>query len=118
MNIEDYEKSIIELHKLGESAYYIMVNDNYPERSEIDRTNETIRIFNMRNGRVWTELYNQGDVLLLTDVCENFIKISKEDVGVNLLFCVSLPRYKGNWEWNYAVINLERIMDFNHFQMF
>ena len=93
INIEDYEKSIIELQKLGESAYYIMLNDNYPVWSEIDRTNE-IKIFKMRNAREITELYNKADVSKLTDIYGKFLKVSQKECGIIPLLCQSTWLYK------------------------
>ena len=94
INIEDYEKSIIELQKLGESAYYNMLNDNYPDWSEIDRTNEIIKIFKMRNAREITELYNKAAVTKLTDVYGKFLKVTQKECGFIPLLCQTTWLYK------------------------
>ena len=52
-----------------------------------------IRKFNIKNGEELTQLYLKSDVLLLTCVFEKFIKVSLNEIGINPLYCVSLPGY-------------------------
>ena len=62
--LEYYEKPIEDLIKSGEKAYFSKVKNKNPDREEIDRTNEIIKLFNIKNGRELTELYNKADVIL------------------------------------------------------
>ena len=50
-SLEDYEKPIEELIECGKEALYSMVKNKCPDQEEVDRTNETIRYFNLKNGR-------------------------------------------------------------------
>ena len=57
------------------------------------RTKEIIKRFNIKNGEELTEIFSKRDVLLLTCVFENFVKVSVNEFGINPLYCVSLPGY-------------------------
>ena len=69
-----------------------MKND-YPSDEETQRTKETIKRFNIKNGEEFTQLLLESDVLLLTCVYVKFIKASVNEFGIGLLYCVSLPGY-------------------------
>ena len=116
--IEDYEKPIEELQILGKEAYYSKLDNYYPEKTEIDRTNHIINILKIKNGRELTRLYNKADVMLLADIFENFMNMSKKEFKINPLYNISLPGYTWDVGLRYTNINLERIQDVNMFQLF
>ena len=89
--LEDYEKPIDELLKADKEAYFSKTKNKIPNQNEIDRTNEIIRLFDIRNGRELTELYCKADVILLADIFEKFIEVSKTEFGINPLYHISLP---------------------------
>ena len=68
--LEDYDKPIDELLKAGNEAYFSKTANKIPDQKEMDRTNEIIKLFNIKNGRELTELYNKADVILLADIFE------------------------------------------------
>ena len=72
--LEDYEKPIAELLKAGNEAYFSKTKNKIPDQEEINRTNEIIKVFNIKNGRELTELYNKADVILLADIFEKIYR--------------------------------------------
>ena len=54
--LEDYERPIDVLLKTGKEAYFSKTKNKISDQEEIDRTNEIIRLFNIKNGRELTEL--------------------------------------------------------------
>ena len=56
-------------------------------------------------------MYLEGDVILLADVFEKFIKIFVEDFGVNPLYCVSLPGYTWQCGMKHTDMKLQTLQD-------
>ena len=116
--LEDYEKPIEELLKAGSEAYFSKTANKIPDQKEIDRTNEIIRFFNLKNGRALTELYCKADVILLADIFEKFINVSKTEFGINPLYHISLPGTTWSNGLKYTKTELELIKNVDLFQMF
>ena len=116
--LEDYEKPIEELLKAGNEAYYSKTANKIPDQKEIDRTNEIIKLFNIKNGRELTKLYCKADVILLADIFEKFIEVSKTEFGINPLYHISLPGTTWSNGLKYTKIELELIKNVDLFQMF
>ena len=116
--LEDYEKPIDELIKSGKKAYFSETKNKIPDQEEIDRTNEIIKLFNIKNGRELRELYNKADVLLLADIFEKFIKVSISEFGINPLYHISLPGTTWSNGLKYTKVELELIKNVDFFQMF
>ena len=116
--LEDYERPIEDLLKAGNEAYYSKTKNEIPDQKEIDRTNEIIKLFNIKNGRELTELYNKADVILLADIFEKFIEVSKTEFGINPLYNISLPGTTWSNGLRYTKIELELIKNVDLFQMF
>ena len=89
-----------------------------PDRGEVDRTNDVIRLFNIKNGRQLTELYCKADVILLADIFEKFIEVSRTEFGINPLYHISLPGTTWSNGLKYTKIELELIKNVDLFQMF
>ena len=70
-----------------------------------------LKKFNLKDGEKLTQLYLKSDVLLLSCVFENFIKVSFEEYRNNPLYCVSLPGYTWQCGSKYKRINLKTIQD-------
>ena len=49
--LEDYEKPIEQLINAGKEAYFSKTKNTIPDQNERDRTNEIIKLFNIKNGR-------------------------------------------------------------------
>ena len=116
--LEGYEKFIEELLKSGKEAYFIKTKNKIPDKEEIDRTNEIIKLFNIKSGRELTELYNKADVILLADIFEKFIKVSISEFGINPLYHISLPGTTWSNGLKYTKLELELIKNVDLFQMF
>ena len=58
-----------------------------------------------------TEKYLESDVLLLACVFEKFVKISVNEYGINLLYCVSLPGYTWQCGLKYTGIKLQSLQN-------
>ena len=89
-NIDDYQKPGDNLMK---EDFFRELKNKCPDDEEIERTNEIIRLFDIKNGEELTEIYLRSDVLLLACVFEKLIKVSVKEFGINPLYCVSLPGY-------------------------
>ena len=116
--LEDYENSIDELLKAGNEAYFSKTKNKIPDMEEINRTNEIIKLFNIKNGRELTELYCKADVILLADIFEKFIKVSITEFGINPLYHISLPGTTWSNGLRYTKVELELIKNVDLFQMF
>ena len=70
-----------------------------------------INRFNIKNGKELTEKHLKSDVLLLACVFEKFIKVSVNEIGINPLYCVSLPGYTWQCGLKYTGIKLQTLQD-------
>ena len=84
---EDYDKPV---DNLENKDFFSNLKNKCPDDSEIDRTREIIKKFNIKDGKELTELYCKCDVLLLTCVFEKFISVSQNEFGISPLYFVSL----------------------------
>ena len=103
---DDYQKLVDILKK---KDFFSKLQNDYPSDKEIERTKGNNKLFNIKNGEELTEIYLKSDVLLLTCVIENFIKVSVNEFGINLLYCVSLPGCTRQIGLKYTGINLQRL---------
>ena len=92
-SIEDYNKPVDNLEK---KDFFGKLKKKCPDDNETDRTRETIKKINIKDGKELTELYCKSDVLLLACVFEKFITVSQNEFGISPLYFVSLPGY--TWE--------------------
>ena len=106
--LDDYDLPITNLVK---EDYFSKLKNGYPEKIEIQRTNEIIDTFRIKTGRELTELCLKTDVVLLADVFEKFIKVSLNEFKINPLYCVSLPGYTWESGLKYTGINLQTLQD-------
>ena len=83
----------------------------FPDHDEIERTEEIIEKFNIKNGEELTEIYLKNEVLLLACVFEKIIKVSINEFDINPLYCVSLPGYTWQCGLIYTGINLQKLQD-------
>ena len=106
--IDDYQKPV---EKLKEEDFFSKLKNGYPDDKEMERTKEIIKLLNIENGEELTEIYLKSDVFLLVCVFENFIKVSVNQHGINLLYCVSLPGYTWHGGLKYTGRNLQTLQD-------
>ena len=107
-NIKGFKKSVDNLKK---EDFFSKVKNDYPDNEEIERTEEIIEIFNIKDGEQLTKLYCKCDVILLADVFEKFVKVSTEEYKINPLYCVSLPGYTYQCALKYTDIKLQTLQD-------
>ena len=82
-----------------------------PDDEEIERTEEIIKIFDIKDGEELAEFFLKSDVLLLACVFEKFIEVSVNEFGITPLYCVSLPGYTWECGLKYTGINLQTLQD-------
>ena len=107
-SIEDYDKPV---DNLGNKDFFSKLKNKCPDDSEIDRTREIIKKFNIKDGKELTELYCKSDVLLLTCVFEKFISVSQNEFGISPLYFVSLSGYTWVCGLKYTNIRLQTLQD-------
>ena len=87
-NIDDYQKSFnIFLKK----DFFSKLKIGYPDDSDVERTRETFKVFNTKNGEEESKLYLKSDFILLADNFAKFMKVSNKEFEINPLYRVSLP---------------------------
>ena len=107
-NPNDYQKSVDNLKKKG---CFSRLKNDYHSDKEIERTEEIIKLFDIKNGEELTQLYLKSDVLLVTCAFQEFIKVSVTEFGINPLYCVRLPGYTWQCGLKYAGIKLQTLQD-------
>ena len=78
---------------------------------EIERTEEIINLFYIKNGEELTQLHLKIDVLLLACVFENFMKNSINNFDINTLYCVSSPDSTWHCGVKYTDIRIQTLQD-------
>ena len=96
---------------LREEDFFSKLKNKCPDDGEIERTRETIEVFDIKNREELTKLYCKNDVILLADVIEKFVKVSFEEYGNITLYCVSLPGYTYQCALKYTDIKLQTLQD-------
>ena len=91
--------------------FFSKLKNECPDDEETEQTKENIKLFDLKNGEEITKLYCKSDVILLADVIEKFVKVSFEEYGINLLYCVSLLGYTYQGALKYTDIKLQTFQD-------
>ena len=66
--------------------FWSTLKQTTPPDEEINRTQEIIKKFNVKNGQVLTMLYLKMDVLQLADVFENFVEKATLEKATSAVF--------------------------------
>ena len=82
-----------------------------PSDEEIEKTKESIKVFNIKNGEELTRLYLKSNVLILACVFEKIIKVSDNDFGINPLYCVSFSSFTWQCVLKYTGTILKTLQD-------
>ena len=104
--IDDFKKPVDNLKK---EDFFSKLKNKCPE--EIQRTTESIKKFDPKNGEELTELYIKNGVILLADVFEKFSNLSTEEYGISPLYCLSLPGDTWLCGMKYTDIKLQTLQD-------
>ena len=108
ISIDDYQKPVDNLKK---EHFFSKLKHKCPDDEEIQRRNDIITRFNIRNGEELTQIYLKSDVFLLACVFEKFIKVSINEFKINPLYCFSLPGYTWQCGLKYTGINLQTLQE-------
>ena len=105
--IESFYKPL----KLGRDDYLSTLKQSYPDFEEILRT-QAINIKNkITNFKELTMLYLKNDVLLLTDILQNYIDTCKKAYGNNPLYSYSTPSFTWKAGLKMTGVKLDYITD-------
>ena len=99
------------MDNLQKEDFFNELNKDYPDDEEIERTKEIDKRLNIKNGEEPTQIYLKSDVLLLTCVFQNFMKVSVNEFGINPIYCVSLAGYTWGCGLKYTGTNLQTLQD-------
>ena len=78
---------------LTKENFWSTLKQKTPPDEKINRTQEIIKKFNVRNGQELTMIYLKMDVLQLAHVFENFVEKATLEYDINPLYSSSLPGY-------------------------
>ena len=86
-------KNFQEPLNLSLEDFWSTLKQTTPPDEEINRTQDIIKKYDLKNGQELTMLYLKMDVLQLADVFENFVAKATLEYGINPLYSYSLPGY-------------------------
>ena len=87
--IESFYKPL----KLGKEDYFSTLKQSFPDFGEILRTQAFVVKNKITNLKELTMLYLKNDVLLLTDIFQNYIDTCKKAYGIIPLYSYSTPYF-------------------------
>ena len=97
--------------KLGRDDYFSTLKQSYPDFEEIIRTQAIIIKNKIINLKELTMLYLKNDVLLLTDIFQNYIDTCKKAYGINPLYSYSTPSFTWKNGLKMTGVKLDYITD-------
>ena len=106
-NIESYYKPL----KLCRDDYFSTLKQSYPDFEEIIRTQAIIVKNRITTLEELTMLYLKNDVLLLTDIFQNYIDTCKKAYGINPLYSYSTPSFTWKAGLKMTGVKLDYITD-------
>ena len=106
-NIESFYKPL----KLGREDYFSTLKQSYPDFEEIIRTQAIIVKNRTTNLKELTMLYLKNDVILLTDIFQNYIDTCKKAYGISSLYSYSTPSFTWKAGLKMTGVKLDYITD-------
>ena len=106
-NLNNFQEPL----NLSPVDFWSTLKQTTPSLEEINRTQEIIKKYDLKNGQELTELYLKMDVLQLSDVFENFVEKATLEYGINPLYSYSLPGYTWKAGLKFTKIQLDFIKD-------
>ena len=106
-NIESIYKPL----KLGREDYFSTLKQSYPDFEEKIRTQAIIIKNKITNLKQLTMLYLKNDVLLLTDIFQNYIDTCKKAYGINPLYSYSTSSFTWKAGLKMTGVKLDYITD-------
>ena len=105
--LESYYKPL----KLGREDYFSTLKQSYTDFEEIIRTQAIIVKNKITNLKELTMLYLKNDILLLTDIFQNYIDTCKKAYGINPLYSYSKPSFPWKAGLKMTRVKLDYITD-------
>ena len=105
--IESYYKPL----KLGRDDYFSTLKQSYPDFEEMIRTHAIIVKNKITNLKELTMLYLKNDVLLLSDIFQNYVDTCKKAYGINPLYSYSTPSFTWKAGLKTTGVKLDYITD-------
>ena len=99
------QSNIQEPLNLSPEDFWSTLKQTTPSLQEINRTQEIIKKYDLKNGQRLTMFYLKMDVLQLADVMENFVEKSTLEYGINPLYSYCLPGY--TWKAGLKLTNFK-----------
>ena len=90
---------------LSPEDFWSTLKQTTPPDEEVNRTQEIIKKFNVKNGHELTELYLKMNVLQLAEVFENFVEKATLEYSINPFYSYSLPGY--TWKAGLKLTNIK-----------
>ena len=97
--------------KLCREDYFSTLKQSYPDFEEIIRTQAIIVKNKITNLKESTMLYLKNDVLLLTDIFQNYLNTCKKAYGINPLDSYSIPSFTWKAGLRMTGVTLDYITD-------
>ena len=116
-HISSFEK--LEETKLPTKAqFYNRLNNSHITDEEYERATRVWNSFNCKTLKDYLKLYLLSDILILTDVYENFRKTMMETYKLDPCHYISLPGYSWDAMLKYTDVNLELLTDIDQVLFF
>ena len=96
---------------LGREDYFSTFTQSSPDFEQMKRTQAVVVKNRISNLKELTMLYLKNDVLLLTDIFQNYIDTSKSAYGINPLFSYSAPSFTWKAGLKNTGVKLDYITD-------
>jgi hypothetical protein len=90
--LEKFEETCLPLIE----NFYSFLTDKNVKIEDYENSQKIWKVFNIKNLREFTSLYNLIDVLLLTDIMENFKNISLATYKLDPLWYYTTPGFAWN----------------------
>ena len=97
--------------KLGREDYFSILKQSYPDFEDIIRTQAIIVKDKITNLKEITMLYLKIDVLLLTDIFQNYIDTCEKAYGINPIYSYSTPSFTWKVGLKMTGVTLDYITD-------
>ena len=107
LNLDNFQEPL----NLTLEDFWSTLKQTTPSLEEINRTQENIKKYDLKNGQELTMLYLKRDVLQLADVMENFVEKATLEYDINPLYSYSLPGYTWKAGLKLTQIQLDFIKD-------
>lgn len=100
-----------------QDKFYSNLNESGISNDEYKHAKNVWNAFNIKNMGEYHDLYLRGDVLLLTDIFEEFRKTAMTYYGLDPCHYLSLPNFAWDAMLKMTEVKLDQLTDINMYQM-